>query len=166
MGEGSACFFRPCSVLFTCFADQPAQVKALPEQLPVSAFRLKWNLVESNHVLMLFRHALNDRTSSGSMMSGSRGARTLDLLVNSQALFQLGYTPENVLFTCQCTLCCCHPRRVPVFFICRCRSRVENVRLERSPLRSGRPKAEVHRTSWASSCSRSMRATITPHSRK
>ena len=51
--------------------------------------------MESNHVLMLFRHALNDRTSSGSMMSGNRGARTLDLLVNSQALCQLSYVPEN-----------------------------------------------------------------------
>ncbi len=56
--------------------------------------RIKWDLVESNHVLMLFRHALNDRTGSGSMMSGNRGARTLDLLINSQALFQLGYVPE------------------------------------------------------------------------
>ena len=131
MGEGSACFFRPCLVVLTCFADPPAQVKAAPEQPPVLAFRLKWNLVESNHVLMLFRHALNDRTSSGSMMSGNRGARTHDLLVNSQALCQLSYVPEYVLFTCQCALRRCHPQRVPVFFICRCCSRIENVRLER-----------------------------------
>ena len=57
-------------------------------------FRIKRNLVESNHVLMLFRHALNDRTSSGSMISGNRGVRTHDLLVNSQTLCQLSYVPE------------------------------------------------------------------------
>ena len=98
-GRRKCLFLSPLLSLLTCFANRPAQVKALPEQLPVSAFRLKWNLVESNHVLMLFRHALNDRTSSGSMMSGNRGARTHDLLVNGQALFQLSYVPEYVLFT-------------------------------------------------------------------
>ena len=132
MGEGSACFFRPCSVLFTCFVNQQAQVKAPPEQLPVLAFRLKWNLVESNHVLMLFRQALNDRTSSGSMMSGNRGARTLDLLINSQALYQLGYVPGYY-----CMWLSKYTRLLPIreeclfSFLCRCRSRVENVRFER-----------------------------------
>ena len=88
--------------------------------------------MESNHVLMLFRHALNDRTSSGSVMSGNRRARTFDLLVNSQALCQLSYAPEywNMLLS-MCLLFTAHPRRVPVFFLCRWCSRVENVRLER-----------------------------------
>ena len=67
--------------------------------------RFKWNLVESNHVLMLFRHALNDRTSSGSMMSGNRRARTFDLLVNSQALCQLSYVPEYLNMLLSMNLC-------------------------------------------------------------
>ena len=92
-GRRKCLFLSPLLNFIVCFAycrhKRKPHRNNCPFRIPV-----KWNLVESNHVLMLFRHALNDRTSSGSMMSGNRGARTHDLLVNSQALCQLSYVPE------------------------------------------------------------------------
>ena len=98
---------------------------------------------------MLFRHALNDRTSSGSMMSGNRGARTHDLLVNSQALCQLSYVPENWYMLLSMCLLFIAIREECLF----------------SLYADATAKSKMC-DSNASSCSRSMCAAITPHSRK
>ena len=105
--------------------------------------------MESNHVLMFFRHALNDRTSSGPMMSGNRGTRTHDLLVNSQVLCQLSYVPEYRFMKLSKSSCLLSIREECLFsFYADAAAESKMCDLN------------------ASSCSRSMRAAITPHSRK
>ena len=105
--------------------------------------------MESNHVIVLFRHALNDRTSSGPMMSGNRGTRTHDLLVNSQVLCQLSYVPEYRFMKLSKSSCLLSIREECLFsFYADAAAESKMCDLN------------------ASSCSRSMRAAITPHSRK